>query len=88
MTDAKRRIQRQELMDRMTIINERIKSHLSQAQRADTHFDACTHYADIQELAKTAQTKARRVIEDGKVMKVLLEQKHGLPGCVQPAVRG
>ena len=56
MTDAKRRIQRQELMDRMTIINERIKSHLSQAQRADTHFDACTHYADIQELAKTAQT--------------------------------
>ena len=56
MTDAKRRIQRQELMDRMTIINERIKSHLSQAQRADTHFDACTHYADIQQLAKTAQT--------------------------------
>ena len=56
MTDAKRRIQRQELMDRMTIINERIKSHLSQAQRADTHFDAIAHYADIQELAKTAQT--------------------------------
>ena len=56
MTDAKRRIQRQELMDRMTIINERIKSHLSQAQRADTHFDAITNYADIQELAKTAQT--------------------------------
>ena len=56
MTDAKRRIQRQELMDRMAIINERIKSHLSQAQRADTHFDAITHYADIQELAKTAQT--------------------------------
>lgn len=56
MTDAKRRIQRQELMDRMEIINERIKSHLSQAQRADTHFDAITHYADIQELAKTAQT--------------------------------
>lgn len=56
MTDAKRRIQRQELMDRMAIINERIKSHLSQAQRADTHFDAITNYADIQELAKTAQT--------------------------------
>ena len=56
MTDAKRRIQRQELMDRIAIINDRIKSHLSQAQRADTHFDACTHYADIQELAKTAQT--------------------------------
>ena len=56
MSNTKRRIQRQELMDRMTIINERIKSHLSQAQRADTHFDAITHYADIQELAKTAQT--------------------------------
>lgn len=56
MTYAKKRIQRQELTDRITIINERIKLHMSQAQRADTHFDACTHYADIQELAKTAQT--------------------------------
>lgn len=61
MTNAKRRIQRQELADRMTIINERIKSHLSQAQRADTHFDACTHYADIQELAKTAQTIVKQI---------------------------
>ena len=54
MTDAKRRIQRQELMDRIAIINDRIKSHLSQAQRADTHFDACTQYAEIQRLADMA----------------------------------
>ena len=46
---------------------------------------ACAH---TEEVAKTAHTKARQVMEDGKVMKVLLEQKHGQPGCVQPAGRG
>jgi len=47
MTDAKRRIQRQELMDRMAIINERIKSHLSQAQRADTQQTIVTQIEQI-----------------------------------------
>ena len=55
MTDAKRRIARQALTDRIKIVNEHIRTHLSQAQRADTHTDAYMHYADIQELAKTAQ---------------------------------
>ena len=44
--------------------------------------------AQTEVVAKTAHTRARRVMEDGKVMKVLLEQKHGLPGCALPARRG
>ena len=43
---------------------------------------ACAH---TEVLAKTAHTRARRVNEMGRVMKALLEQKRGLPGCTQPA---
>jgi Trp operon repressor len=61
MSNTKRRIERQELTDRIAIINERIRTHLSQAQRADTHFDAYTHYEDIATMAKTAQSIVKQI---------------------------
>jgi hypothetical protein len=61
MNNTKRRIERQELTDRIAIINDRIRTHLSQAQRADTHFDAYTHYEDISELAKTAGAIVKQI---------------------------
>ena len=61
MSNTKRRMERQELTDRIAIINERIRTHLSQAQRANTHFDAHTHYEDISELAKTAGAIVKQI---------------------------
>lgn len=63
MTDAKRRIARQELTDRVKIVNEQIRVHLSQAQRADTASEAYTHYGDIILLANIAQSIAIQIKE-------------------------
>jgi hypothetical protein len=61
MNNTKRRIERQELADRIAIISDRIRTHLSQVQRADTHFDAYTNFEDISELAKTAGAIVKQI---------------------------
>ena len=74
MNNAKRRLERQALSDQLQKIDEGIRTHLSRAQRSDTHAEAYSHYSTIQELATTALSVVAKIetIDNTPVQEAML----------------